>query len=73
VPYGAAPAALRAVFASRLGAVESVHVVRDKATGLPSGSAFVKLAAASAVDAALAATTPFALDGRELSVRAEQP
>ena len=65
VPYGATRKALAELFA-RSGTVESVHVVKDKATGLGKGSCFVRYTTAdSATNATMEA---WALDARPLIV-----
>ncbi len=65
VPYGATRKALAELFA-RSGSIESVHVVKDKATGLGKGSCFVRY---SSVDSATNATVQkWALDARPLIV-----
>ena len=65
MPYGATRKALAELFA-RSGTVESVHVVKDKATGLGKGSCFVRYTSAdSATNATMEA---WALDARPLIV-----
>ncbi|CAH0378193.1 unnamed protein product [Pelagomonas calceolata] len=65
VPYGATRKALAELFA-KSGSIESVHVVKDKATGLGKGSCFVRYSSAdSATNATMEA---WALDARPLIV-----
>lgn len=65
VPYGATRKALAELFA-RSGSIESVHVVKDKATGLGKGSCFVRY---TSQDSATNATMEsWALDARPLIV-----
>jgi len=65
VPYGATRKALAELFA-RSGSIESVHVVKDKATGLGKGSCFVRY---TSQDSATNATVQkWALDARPLVV-----
>ncbi len=65
VPYGATRKALAELFA-RSGSIESVHVVKDKATGLGKGSCFVRYA--SQDSATNATMESWALDARPLIV-----
>jgi len=65
VPFGAARGELAKLFA-RCGIVESVHVVRDRATGLGKGSCFVRYA--SQDSATNATQEAWALESRPLLV-----
>lgn len=55
------------------GPVESVHVVRDQATGRARGFAFVDMESDSAAAAAIQKFNDTELDGRRLSVNEARP
>ena len=55
------------------GPVESVHVVRDQATGRARGFAFVDMESDSAAAAAIEKFNDTELDGRRLSVNEARP
>lgn len=63
LPFVTTEAALRRLFEQH-GAVDSVHVITDRATGRPRGYAFVEMG-----DAACATTAIEALDGRKIDGR----
>ena len=63
---------LEQLFAT-VGHVESVHLVRDRATGQPRGFAFVEMANASEGQAACTALDQRDFEGRRLTVNEARP
>ena len=66
LPYGSAARLVRSFFEETVGSVESCHLVKDKETGLPRGSAFVKFGTSDSVEKALGEELEF--EGRKLRV-----
>jgi RNA recognition motif-containing protein len=63
---------LRTLFAE-YGEIESVNVIRDRATGQPKGFAFVEMATEQAAQAAIDALNGKMVDDREIKVDKAKP
>ena len=72
LPYKTTDEDLQQLF-SQAGAVESVRVMRDVATGRARGFAFVQMATDDAAQAAIAQFHQFQLEGRPLVVNEARP
>ena len=72
LPYEAAEADLQTLFASA-GAVESVNVIRDMATGRARGFAFVEMASDADAQNAISTLNNHQLGGRNLTVNEARP
>lgn len=72
LPYEVGEADLQELF-SRAGAVESVTVVRDQATGRARGFAFVEMSTDEGAARAIAELNQTALGGRTLAVNEARP
>ncbi len=72
LPYTTGEAELEQLF-SRFGAVESVRVMRDMATGRPRGFAFVEMATDEEAQAAASQLNETQLEGRTLAVNEARP
>jgi RNA recognition motif-containing protein len=72
LPYDTGEAQLQEIF-GRFGAVESVNVIRDMATGRARGFAFVEMATDAEAQAAIADLHESDLGGRALTVNEARP
>lgn len=72
LPFTTGEAELQELF-SRAGAVESVHVVRDMATGRARGFAFVEMATDEDAVKAANEFNQYELEGRSLTVNEARP
>ena len=72
LPYETAEAELQELFASA-GTVESVNVVRDRATGRPRGFAFVEMSTDEEAQKAISELNSYQLGGRGLTVNEARP
>ena len=72
LPYQMGENELQELFASA-GAVESVTVMRDQATGRPRGFAFVEMSSDEEAQKAIAELNDFQLGGRGLTVNEARP
>ena len=72
LPYKATDEELTALF-SQVGAVESVRVMRDMATGRARGFAFVEMATDADAQQAIAKFHEYQMDGRALVVNEARP
>jgi cold-inducible RNA-binding protein len=72
LPYETGEAELQELFA-RAGAVESVNVVRDQATGRPRGFAFVEMGSDADAQNAIKELHSFSVGGRNLTVNEARP
>lgn len=72
LPYETTEAELNDLFA-RAGAVESVRVMRDMATGRARGFAFVEMTTDDEAQKAIAELNAFSLGGRDLTVNEARP
>lgn len=72
LPYSASEEELRELF-SRSGAVDTVSVVRDNATGRARGFAFVEMASDDDAQKAIADLNETQLGGRTLAVNEARP
>jgi RNA recognition motif-containing protein len=72
LPYQTDETELQELFASA-GTVESVSVVRDKATGRPRGFAFVEMSTEEEAQKAISALNSYQLGGRGLTVNEARP
>src|SRR3954470_6846442 len=72
LPFEVGEAELEELFA-RAGSVESVNVVRDRATGRARGFAFVEMASDQEAQKAITELNAFQLGGRSLSVNEARP
>jgi RNA recognition motif-containing protein len=72
LPFTTSEAELQELF-SRAGAVESVHVVRDTATGRARGFAFVEMTTDEEAQKAIAELNQTELGGRQLAVNEARP
>jgi len=72
LPYETGEAELQELFA-RAGAVESVNVVRDQATGRPRGFAFVEMGSDADAQNAIKELLSFSVGGRNLTVNEARP
>jgi RNA recognition motif-containing protein len=71
-PYETGEAELQDLFA-RAGAVETVKVMRDMATGRPRGFGFVEMSSDDEAQKAIAQLNEYQLGGRSLSVSEARP
>lgn len=72
LPYQTGEAELQDLF-GRIGKVESVHIMRDMATGRARGFAFVEMATAEDAEKAVAALDRTEFGGRALTVNEARP
>ena len=72
LPYSATDEDLTELF-SRAGAVATVHVMRDQATGRARGFAFVEMSSKAEGEAAIAQFSGKEIDGRALTVNEAKP
>jgi RNA recognition motif-containing protein len=72
LPYTTSEAELQELF-SQAGVVESVHVMRDMATGRARGFAFVEMGASDDAQKAIAQFNDYELGGRNLAVNEARP
>jgi RNA recognition motif-containing protein len=72
LPYQTDEGQLRELF-GQFGSVDSVHVVRDKATGQARGFAFVEMATDAEAQTAATSLNGHQLDGRALNVNEARP
>jgi RNA recognition motif-containing protein len=72
LPYSTTDEELNSLF-SRIGAVETVRVMRDIATGRARGFAFVQMATEEDAQRAIGEFHQFQLDGRALVVNEARP
>ena len=72
LPYETGEAELQELFA-RAGTVETVRVMRDMATGLARGFAFVEMATDEEAQKAITELNEFQLGGRGLTVNEARP
>ncbi len=72
LPYSTTDEELNALF-SRVGAVETVRVMRDMATGRARGFAFVQMATEEDAQRAIGEFHQYQLDGRALVVNEARP
>jgi RNA recognition motif-containing protein len=72
LPYSTSEDELRELF-SRAGAVDTVSVVRDNATGRARGFAFVEMASDADAQKAIAELNEMQLGGRTLAVNEARP
>lgn len=72
LPFETAETELQELF-GRIGAVESVHVVRDMATGRARGFAFVEMTTDEDARKAVAELNQYQLGGRSLTVNEARP
>ena len=72
LPYTVGEAELQELF-GKAGAVESVHVVRDMATGRARGFAFVEMATEEAAQNATTQFNQYSMGGRTLTVNEARP
>ncbi len=72
LPYQTGEADLQELF-GQVGPVESVHVVRDMATGRARGFAFVEMASDELAEQAAQKFNEFELGGRRLAVNEARP
>jgi RNA recognition motif-containing protein len=72
LPYSAGESELQELF-SRAGTVESVHVMRDAATGRARGFAFVEMATDEEAQKAATEFNQFQMGGRSLTVNEARP
>jgi len=71
-PYETGEAELQELFA-QCGAVETVHVMRDMATGRARGFGFVEMGSDDEAQAAITKLNEFQLGGRALTVNEARP
>ena len=72
LPYEVGEAELQELF-GRAGAVDSVHVMRDMATGRTRGFAFVEMATDEGAQKAITELDKYELSGRALTVNEARP
>jgi RNA recognition motif-containing protein len=72
LPYDTGEQDLQALFAGA-GAVESVNVIRDMATGRARGFAFVEMASDEDAQQAISTLNNYSLGGRNLTVNEARP
>jgi cold-inducible RNA-binding protein len=72
LPYEVGEAELQELF-GRAGTVDSVHVMRDMATGRTRGFAFVEMATDEGAQKAIADLDKYELSGRALTVNEARP
>ncbi|RPJ70190.1 MAG: RNA-binding protein [Acidobacteria bacterium] len=72
LPYQVGEAELQELF-SQAGSVESVHVMRDMATGRARGFAFVEMATDEEAQKAATQFNQYSLGGRNLTVNEARP
>ena len=72
LPYDTAEQDLQSLFASA-GTVDSVNVIRDKATGRARGFAFVEMGSDEEAQAAITQFNDYQLGGRNLTVNEARP
>ncbi len=72
LPYQVGEAELQELF-SQAGPVDSVHVVRDMATGRARGFAFVEMGSDEAAESAVQRFNEYQLQGRPLTVNEARP
>jgi cold-inducible RNA-binding protein len=72
LPYETTDQDLQALFAE-VGAVESVNLIRDMATGRARGFAFVEMATDDDAQKAISALNDHAMGGRNLTVNEARP
>jgi cold-inducible RNA-binding protein len=72
LPYDTAEGDLQSLFASA-GAVDSVNVMRDMATGRARGFAFVEMGSDEEAQAAISQFNDYQLGGRNLTVNEARP
>lgn len=70
--FNTSEAQLEQLFAS-VGAVESVHVIRDRATGESRGFGFVEMANTNDAETACSTLNQREVDGRRLTVNEARP
>ena len=72
LPFSATEEALQAEFA-KVGNVDSVKIITDRATGRSKGFAFVEMSDAAEAQDAIGKYNGFSLDGRAMNVSEAKP